>query len=824
MDKKDYSVFFTDHKTADTYSLANQFAEHIELSLVKDKSTVTKEDAYNALAMAIRDRLIRRWLRTQRHYREHDAKRVYYLSLEYLMGRLLGNALNNMRYYEECAEILDELGYKLDEIREIEHDMGLGNGGLGRLAACFLDSIATERLPAYGYGLRYEYGIFDQKIENGYQVEVPDNWLSYRNPWEVIRPELTYRIRFGGNVQKAHLRSGETICSWVDTDDVMAVAYDIPIPGYANNVVNNLRLWQAKSTQDVDFTLFQTGDYLQAVRRKSSQEAISKFLYPNDENYSGKVLRLKQQYFFASATLQDIVRIHKRQHKDLSDFPEKIAIQLNDTHPSIAIAELMRIMLDDERMPWELAWDLTRRTFAYTNHTVMAEALEKWPVPMLQSLLPRHMDIIFDINQRFLEEIRKAYPGDVDKLRRMSIIEEGPEQKVRMANLAIVGSYAVNGVAELHTRILKERIFPDFNEFYPNKFINITNGITQRRWLQKANPILSEVICSRIGEGWATDLGELKKLEKFTGDEEFVEAWMSAKWSNKNSLAQYIKERHGLDVDVNSMFDVQIKRFHEYKRQLLNVMYVIALFNQVKQNPNAEFTPRTVIFAGKAAPGYRMAKLIIKLINSVASTINEDPATKDILKVVFLENYSVSLAEKIIPAADLSEQISTAGTEASGTGNMKLALNGALTIGTMDGANIEMAEAVGRENLFIFGNTEEEIEKLKREGYYPMSFLEKDERLRQVIQLLAEDHFSWREPGIFQPIVNSLIHEGDRYFLLADFADYTAKQEEAARLYKDKSEWAKRAILTTARMGRFSSDRTIAEYSQKIWGIRPEEY
>ncbi|MBN1282650.1 MAG: glycogen/starch/alpha-glucan phosphorylase [Proteobacteria bacterium] len=824
MSKPDYTVFFTDHKTADTYSLANQFAEHIELSLVKDKSTVTKEDAYNALAMSIRDRLIRRWLRTQRQYREHDAKRVYYLSLEYLMGRLLGNALNNLRYYEECAQILDDLGYKLDEIREIEHDMGLGNGGLGRLAACFLDSMATQRLPAYAYGLRYEYGIFDQKIENGYQVEVPDNWLTYRNPWEVIRPELTYRIRFGGNVQKAHLRSGETIHTWVDTDDVMAVAYDIPVPGYGNNVVNNLRLWQAKSTQDVDFTLFQTGDYLQAVRRKSGQEAISKFLYPNDDNYSGKVLRLKQQYFFVSATLQDIIRIHKRQHKDLSDFHEKIAIQLNDTHPSIAIAELMRILLDEERMPWELSWDIVRRTFAYTNHTIMAEALERWPVSIMQSLLPRHMDIVYEINRRFMDEVGKVYPGDVDRLRRMSIIEEGAEKRVRMANLAIVGSFAVNGVAELHTRILKERIFPDFNEFYPNKFINITNGITQRRWLQKANPILSEVIDSRIGDGWALDLNELRRLEDFASDEEFSEAWQSAKWSNKNSLAQYIGDTMGIDVDVNSMFDVQIKRIHEYKRQLLNILHAIALYNEIKDNPNAEFTPRTVIFAGKAAPGYRMAKLIIKLINSVAGTINLDPATKDVLKVVFLRNYSVSLAERIIPAADLSEQISTAGTEASGTGNMKLALNGALTIGTMDGANIEIAETVGRENLFVFGYTEEEIEQQRRQGYFPMSCLEKDERLRRAVQMIAEDHFNWREPGIFQPIVDSLLRGGDRFFVLADFGSYAEKQREAAKLFNDKREWTKRAILTAARMGRFSSDRTVAEYSSKVWGTNPEEY
>ena len=590
------------------------------------------------------------------------------------------------------------------------------------------------------------------------------------------------------------------------------MAYDIPIPGYANKVVNNLRLWQSKSTQDVDFKSFQSGDYISAMRRKVKSEAISKFLYPNDDNYSGKLLRLKQQYFFVSATLQDIVRIHKRQHKDLSDLPEKVVIQLNDTHPSIAIPELMRILVDEERMPWDLAWDITRRTFAYTNHTVMAEALERWPVSLMESLLPRHMQIIYDINQGFLAEVRRSYPGDVERLRRMSIIEEGPEKRVRMSHLAIVGSFAVNGVAELHTRILKEKIFPDFEEFYPGKIINITNGITPRRWLAKANPILSEIITSRIGEGWALDLSELRALEKHADDAEFVEAWMSAKWSNKHALAAYIKDTMDVDVDVGSMFDVQIKRIHEYKRQLMNVMHVIALYNAIRENPKGEFTPRTVL----------MAKLIIKLITSVAETINEDPATRDLLKVLFLRNYSVSLAEKIIPAADLSEQISTAGTEASGTGNMKLALNGALTIGTMDGANIEIARDVGRENMFIFGLTEPEIEDMRRRGYDPRKQLGEDPMLARVVEMIRDDYFNWREPGIFKPIVDSLLG-GDRFFVLADFAQFVAAQRDADRLFRDKAEWAKRAILTTARMGRFSSDRTVAEYSKEIWDIKPEK-
>lgn len=818
----DYSIFFTDKKTPDTYSLENQFNEHLELSLVKDKYTVTKADAYNALAMSIRDRLIRRWLRTQHKYRVNDEKRVYYLSLEFLMGRLLGNALINMGYYDQCSRILSSLGYKLEEIREVERDMGLGNGGLGRLAACFLDSMATMNLPAFGYGIRYEYGIFNQEIENGWQIEQPDNWLTYRNPWEVIRAELTFRVRFGGSVQNVPLANGSVAHKWIDTDDVLAVAYDIPVPGYGTSTVNNLRLWQAKSTQELDFKTFHGGDYLSAVRKKSLSEAISKFLYPNDENYSGKMLRLKQQYFFVSATIQDIIRKFRVQHNHIEHLADKVAIQLNDTHPAIAIAELMRILVDEENLAWDKAWKIVTNTFAYTNHTIMSESLETWPVSMFEALLPRHLQIIYEINQHFLEEVRVQYGSDLNRMARMSIIEEGPEKRIRMAHLAIVGSHAVNGVAKLHTQILKNSTFCDFENFQPGKFLSITNGITQRRWLKKSNPILSSLISSRIGEEWLTNLTKLKGIETFVKDKEFCETWDDIKWSNKHMLSEYIYKSAGVLVNADSLFDVQIKRVHEYKRQLLNALHVITLYNNIRDGETSGMTPRTVIFAGKAAPGYYMAKLIIKLINSISHVVNKDPNAAGLLKVVFLKNYSVSLAEKIIPAADLSEQISTAGTEASGTGNMKLALNGAITIGTMDGANIEIAEEVGRENMFIFGHTEPQINEMRQQGYNPRAYYEINSGLRRALDMIRDDYFNQNERGIFRPIFDSLINGGDRYFLLADYESYCKAQKEAAALFENREKWITRSILTVARMGNFSSDRTIAEYAEKIWGVEPE--
>jgi len=816
----DYSIFFTDHKTGETYSLANQFAEHLEMSLVKDRYTLGKRDAYNALAMSIRDRLIRRWLRTQHKYRMHDTKRVYYLSLEFLMGRLLGNALINMDYYEECSGILESLGYSLDEIREVEHDMGLGNGGLGRLAACFLDSMATMNLPAFGYGIRYEYGIFEQDFENGYQVELPDNWLSYINPWEVIRSKLIYRVKFGGQVKARPNGKG---FEWFDTDDVLAIAYDVPIPGYKTSTVNNLRLWQAKSTHDFDFKTFHSGDYMAAVRRKTMSEVISKVLYPNDDNYSGKQLRLKQQYFFVTATLHDIIRKFRTQHKDLHKLPEKVAIQLNDTHPSIAIPEMMRILVDEQGMEWDEAWRITKATFAYTNHTVMAEALEKWPVSMFETLLPRHAQIIYEINDRLLSGVRRKFPNDEARLSRMSLIEEGHDRMFRMANLSVAGCHAVNGVANLHTEILRKNIFRDFEDYEPGKIVAITNGITQRRWLKKANPLLARLITDRIGDAWVKELGELKKLEPAADDAGFRETWDNVKWTNKGLLAEIIRKDCGADAIAGSLFDVHVKRFHEYKRQLLNALHVITLYNEIKDNPGGAMTPRTVIFGGKAAPGYMMAKLIIKLINSIADVVNADPATDGLLRVAFLKNYSVSLAERIMPAADLSEQISTAGTEASGTGNMKLALNGALTIGTMDGANIEIAEEVGRENMFIFGHTEPEIHALRRGGYNPHKYYEGNPRLARAIDMIRDNYFCMREPGIFRPVYESLLHHGDRFFILADYESYVETQREAARLFaEDKDEWNRRAILTVSRMGRFSSDRTIAEYADKIWNVKPD--
>ncbi|HVO73182.1 MAG TPA: glycogen/starch/alpha-glucan phosphorylase [Ignavibacteriaceae bacterium] len=819
MGLKNGSVFFTDKEKMESYSLSNQFAEHLEFILVKDKFTVTPSDAYYALSLAIRDRLVRRWLRTQQKYKEEDVKRVYYLSLEFLMGRLLGNALINLNYYDECYNILRENGYSLEDIRDIEREMGLGNGGLGRLAACFLDSMATLELPAFGYGIRYEYGIFEQDMENGWQVEKADNWLSYGNPWEIMRRELEYRVKFYGKSVVVNT-NGKKKFDWINTEDMLAVAYDVPIPGYGTETVNNLRLWRSKATSEFSFKDFNMGNYLQAVERKDNSENISKVLYPNDTIDKGKYLRLRQQYFFVSATLQDIIRKYKINHKSLKKFADKTAIQLNDTHPVIAIPELMRILMDTEGMGWEESWELTKNTFSYTNHTVVPEALEEWTVNIMSDLLPRHMEIIYEINHRFLEEARKNYTTDDSVIAELSIIREGPEKKVKMSNLAIVGSHAVNGVAELHTKILKEKLFKHFYNMYPDRFYNVTNGITQRRWLRAANPMLSGLITDKIGSGWIKDLSMLEKIEEHMDDTDFLENWQSAKWFNKDLLRSYIFSEHNIKVNLESMFDVQIKRFHEYKRQLLNVLHVITLYNWIKDNPNKEVVPRTVLFAGKAAPAYYMAKLEIKLINAVAGVINNDKDIGDKLKILFLKNYSVSLAEKIIPASDLSEQISTAGFEASGTGNMKLALNGALTIGTMDGANIELQEEVGPENIFIFGLNAEEVVELKRNGYDPREIYERNEQLRRVIDLISSNYFNPTEPGIFKPIIDGLLNY-DYYCLFADYQSYIDTQQKVSRLYSNQSEWAKKSILNSARIGKFSSDRSIKEYSEKIWEVEP---
>lgn len=813
------SIYFTDNQNPDTYSLENQLAEHLEFRLAKDKITVTPQDTYTALALSIRDRMVRRWLRTQQQYIKKNVKKVYYLSLEYLMGRLLGNALTNLGFYDECKRLLDDIGYDLEDIRQVEKDMGLGNGGLGRLAACFLDSMATEELPAFGYGIRYEYGIFDQEFENGWQVERPDNWLSYGCPWEIIRPEHTYRVKFGGKPVTYTAKSGKVKFDWIDTHDVLAVAYDIPVPGYNNNTVNNLRLWQAKSTNEFSFKDFNQGNYVKAVESKNLSENISKVLYPNDTMKHGKELRLQQQYFFVSATLQDIIRKFKITNPDFSNFYEKNVIHLNDTHPAVAIPELMRIFMDDYDMGWDEAWHICKNTFAYTNHTVLSEALEKWPSSIFEEMLPRHLQIIYEINRRYLEGAKYFFKNDFEKMRNVSIFEEGGEKQIRMSNLSIIGSFSVNGVAALHTDIIKKRIFSDFYEYEPHKFNNKTNGITQRRWLKKSNPFLSDLVSKTIGEDWVKDLSGMKQLEQYAKDSEFQRAFLDAKWENKKILIKLIEENYYTRINPNSMFDSQVKRIHEYKRQLLNVLHVIHLYNKIKDNPNADIVPRTVIFGGKSAPGYTTAKLIIKLINSISGVINNDPDVGDKLKVLFLKNYSVSLAERIIPATDLSEQISTAGYEASGTGNMKFQLNGALTIGTLDGANVEMKEEVGDDNIFIFGMNADEVVKLKANGYNPRKYYEENEDLKRVLDMINSNYFCTYEPDIFRPIFDMLVNNGDQYCLLADYQEYIDMQKKVAAEFIDTSKWVEKAILNVARSGKFSSDRTIRQYAKEIWNV-----
>ncbi len=821
MHKERLTPSTNDFMGRDIESLKISFVNHLEYSCGKDEYSATKHDGFKSMAYTTRDRLIEKWVETQQTYYDNDAKRVYYLSLEFLIGRTLGNSLINIDLYDSSRKALEEVGYNLEEVEEMEWDAGLGNGGLGRLAACFLDSMATLELPAYGYGIRYEYGIFFQRIVNGYQIEKPDNWLRYGNPWEFSRPEYLYFVHFYGKVHQYIDNNGVLRNEWVDSDKVLAMGYDTPVPGYQNNTVNNLRLWSAKATREFNLDYFNHGDYERSVSEKSSSENISKVLYPNDNIFEGKELRLKQEYFFVSASLQDILRRFKKSHQDFNKFPDKVAIQLNDTHPAIAIPELMRVLIDEETLDWDDAWAITVKTFGYTNHTVLPEALEKWTVSLLEYVLPRHMQIIYEINWRFLNEVNKAFPGDNERLRRMSIIEEGGEKKVRMAYLGIAGSHSVNGVAALHSEIIKDSIFRDFYELWPEKFNNKTNGITQRRWLKLCNQGLSKLISSKIDSDWAKDLYQLKKIEAYQDDQDFCSEWQKVKLANKERLASYILKNQGLKVNVNSIFDVQVKRIHEYKRQLMNVLHVIHLYNRIKADPDGDFVPRTMIFAGKAAPGYHMAKLIIKLINSIADVINNDAVIGDKLKVVFIENYSVSIAEKIIPAADLSEQISMAGTEASGTGNMKFALNGALTIGTLDGANIEIKEEVGDDNIFIFGRNADEVIQLKSNNYNPLAYYHNADELRQVLDMLDQGYFSYTNPQLFKPIVNSLLYEGDQYILLADYDSYVKCQEKVSKTYLDQDKWTKMAIMNVANMGKFSTDRTIKEYAEDIWGVKP---
>ncbi|HET6363652.1 MAG: glycogen/starch/alpha-glucan phosphorylase [Nitrospirota bacterium] len=818
------SSFQYDKLGNDPASLKRSLSNRLIYSLGKDPITATHRDWFHTTAYAVRERLIERWMETMRSYYRSDAKRVYYLSMEFLTGRLLTNSLLNMGFYGECRGALADLELDIDRISELEVDAALGNGGLGRLAACFLDSMATLRLPGYGYGIRYEYGMFNQRIENGYQVEHPDNWLRYGNPWEFPRPEVLFPVKFGGRVVQFKDEQGHTRFHWVDTEDVMAMAYDTPVPGYDTNTVNNMRLWTAKASRDFNLKYFNEGNYIKAVQDKNDSENLSKVLYPDDTTLMGRELRLKQQYFFVCASLQDILRRFIKFHPSLDALPDRVAIQLNDTHPSIAIPELMRVLIDVHRLDWDRAWDITLRTFSYTNHTLMPEALETWPVSLFEAILPRHLQIIYEINFRFLEDARHRYPGDVDLLRRISIVDEAGGRRLRMSHLAIVGSHTVNGVSQIHTDLMKKTIFTDFERFFPDRIINITNGITPRRWLHQANPGLSSLITSRIGAGWLCDLSELKKLVPLAEDGTFRKEFLAVKQANKERLAEIVKMRLKLMVDPASLFDVQIKRIHEYKRQLLNVLHIVTRYNRIRAGRAGSLVPRTVIFGGKAAPGYAMAKLIIKLIHSVGDIVNNDPVVEDRLKVVFIPNYSVSNAEKIIPACDLSEQISTAGTEASGTGNMKLALNGAITIGTHDGANIEMKDEVGVDNIFIFGLKAEDVAALRAKGYDPWDIYNKTEELRQALDMIAGGYFSTDAPHRFKPIFDALTRYGDHFLLLADYVSYLACQERVDALYRDHEEWSRRAILNVAGMGRFSSDRTIREYAETVWKVKAVEH
>ena len=798
------------------------FLNNLEYNIAKDRFSFTLYDQFLGLSYTVRERLIERWIASHQHYHAENAKRIYYLSMEFLLGRLLSDNIMNLGIIDECEKAMNDLDLNIEDIFDQEHDAGLGNGGLGRLAACFLESMATKQYPSVGYGIRYDFGIFNQKIINGYQHELPELWLQYRNPWEIERPEYKVTIKYFGKTIYYNDTNNINRVKWIDTEDIFALPYDIPIPGYAVNTVNTLRLWSARAAEEFNLQYFNSGDYIGACNEKLSSENISKVLYPNDNNISGRELRLKQQYFFSSASLQDIIRRFRSSNPDFKSFPEKAAIQLNDTHPAIAIAELMRLLVDEYYIDWEKAWDIVTQTFAYTNHTLMPEALEKWPVGMMRNLLPRLMEIIFEINARFLRQVSYKFPGDVDRLRRISIIEEGDEKQVRMAYPAIVGSHSVNGVSKLHTRLLEQGLVRDFYEMWPHKFNNKTNGITQRRWLFKSNRPLKTLICKTIGNSWTNNLFDLKKLESYIDDRSFLQQWQKAKLDAKKIFVDKIIKWEGIRLDPSMMFDVQIKRIHEYKRQLLKVFHCIHLYNAIKSGSFKTITPRTVLFGGKAAPGYYMAKMIIKFINNVAGVINNDPEMHDYLRMHFLPNYRVTLAEYVIPAADLSEQISTAGTEASGTGNMKFALNGALTVGTMDGANIEISEAVGTENMFIFGMNTKEVEQLRNKGYNPWDYYNSDAELKQVIDLISSGFFSPEEPHLFMPVVDSLLKHGDRYMILADFRSYIDCQNTLERLYReDRTQWTRMSIYNVANMGNFSSDRTIDEYAKEIWRVTP---
>ena len=803
--------------------LQKQIRSHLTYTLARDPHTATPRDWWIATAMAVRDHILERFIQTMGVHNQQNVRRVYYLSLEYLMGRLLVSNLHNTGLYEDAVEATAGLGLDFQTLRDAEEDMGLGNGGLGRLAACFLDSLATHDYPAVGYGIHYEFGLFKQEFINGHQLEHPDNWIMYGDPWEIVRPEYTTRVELYGEVVEDFDDRGNSRPRWVHTKTILGVPYDTPVAGYGTKTVNFLRLWASKASQEFDLAAFNKGGYVDAVEEKVVGETISKVLYPNDKTENGKELRLVQQYFFVACSLRDIIRRHRKSSGNSWDnFPDKVAIHLNDTHPAIAIAELQRILVDEENLSWDQAWAIVARTFVYTNHTLLPEALERWSLPLLQRVLPRHLQIIYEINVRLMEACERRWPGDGRRKSVCSLIEENHDKLVRMAHLAVVGSHAVNGVAALHSQLLRQTLFPDFDELYPGRFNNKTNGITPRRWLLQANPRLAALITRALGHhDWVRDLGRLRGLEPFADDAAFRREFMAVKHANKVALAALIERECGVKVSPEAIFDVQVKRLHEYKRQHLNLLHILALYRRLLHNPALDLQPRVFIFAAKAAPGYDLAKNIIRAINVIGDHINRDERIGGRLKVAFLPNYRVSLAERIIPAADVSEQISTAGKEASGTGNMKLALNGALTLGTLDGATIEILEEVGPENMFIFGLNVDEVGALRAKGYSPWDLYHQDEELRAVIDWLGSNAFTPHEGAAFAPIRHSLLEGGDPYLVLADYRAYSDAQAKIDAAYRDQDRWARMAILNTARMGRFSSDRTIREYAEEVWQLPP---
>ena len=801
--------------------LKEDFKWHLRYSLAKGDTRMTDHDEYAAFAMAVRDRIVERWINTQEEYDRQNTKRVYYMSLEFLIGRLLGNNVINLKADSICRDALKEFGIDWNDLRDYENDAGLGNGGLGRLAACYLDSMSTLDLAGMGYGLRYDYGIFRQKIVNGAQVEEPDHWLKNGYPWEMERPEYSQHVHFGGHVE-CHFEKGRSNWVWIPAETVEGVPYDLPIVGY-KNAVNSLRLWSARAQDEFGLDDFNKGDYVKAVETKVLAENLTKVLYPNDNTTAGKELRLRQQYFFVTCSIRDILRRYRRINDTWDNLADKVFIQLNDTHPALVVPELMRVLMDLEGLDWDKAWELTRKATGYTNHTILQEALEKWPVAMMERLLPRHLQIIYEINGRFLQKVSACYPGDIARLRRMSLVDESGDRYVRMANLCIVGTSSVNGVAELHTKILKEDIFKDFNELWPEKFKNVTNGITPRRWLLKANPKLSNLISEKIGQDWITDLSRLSELERFAGDTSFLSEIASIKKANKISLANWTKADIGINLNPDAIFDVQVKRLHEYKRQLLLALYIIIFYNRLLNDSSFDPVPRQFIFAAKAAPGYHVAKLIIRLIHGIAAVVNSNAKTRDKLSVAFLPDYRVSLAEKIMPASEVSEQISLAGMEASGTGNMKFMVNGALTLGTYDGANVEINQEVGDENMFLFGMRTEDV-ALRRQTYNSKEVCAADPEIALALDMIKNNVFSLLEPGLFEPLLRNLLDYNDYYMLLADLRSYCDAQERVDATYRNAEKWNRMSLVNIARSGRFSSDRAVMEYAKNIWKVAPVDF